>query len=62
MLLDTTGPYQMLFMGGGTAGSSVESTIDLTRHAAATIACNLRLELGRSPWTLVIPDTWFQGP
>ena len=62
MLLDTTGPNQMLFMGGGTAGSFDESTIDLTRHAAATIACNLRPELGRSPWTQVILDTWFQGP
>lgn len=62
MLLDTTGPNQMLFMGGGTAGSFDESTIDLTRQAAATIACNLRPELGRSPWTQVILDTWFQGP
>ena len=62
MLLDTTGPDHLLYVGGGTAGSFDELTIDLTRQAAAAIACNRLPELGTPPLTQAVLDAWFQGP
>jgi CubicO group peptidase (beta-lactamase class C family) len=62
MLVDTTGPDHLLYAGGATRGSFDELTIDLTRHAAATVACNLLPKLDPPPLTQVILDSWFQGP